>query len=136
MGFEHNHCGNNMLRHKTDEKCENNYVTITFVQLGSLAAVPIGERLDFASKIRVFERFRRGPRSAFALVSNLYFGRLCPNYGRLCTFWGSKRVSSCQLDLPLIISKGSRQILLQYKISAVFLRKPGRHPLPNYLLTN
>src|SRR6266849_1086572 len=123
MGFEHNHCGNNRLRHKTDETCKNNYVTITFVQLASLAAVPIGAQSDLASKIRVFERFRRGPGSAFALVSNLYFGRLCPNYGRLCTFWGSKRVSSCQLDLPSIISKGSRQILLQHKIGALFLRK-------------
>src|SRR6267143_697122 len=100
MDFEHNYCGNNMLRHKTDGKCKNNYVTITFVQLGSLAAVPTGAQLDLASKIRVFERFRCGPGSAFALVSNLYFGRLCPNYGRLRTFFGSKRASSCQLDLP------------------------------------
>jgi hypothetical protein len=111
MGFDHNHRGNDMLRHKTDEKCKNNYVTITFVQLVSLAVVPIGAQLDLAYKIRVFERFRRGPGSAFALVSNLHFGRLCPNYGRLCTFWGSKRASSCQLDLPKSLHKGSGQIL-------------------------
>src|SRR5207244_2723013 len=98
----------------TDAKCENNYVTITFVQLGSRAAVPTGARLDLASKIRVFQRFRRGPGSALALVSNLYFGRLCPNYGRLCTFWGRKRAPSCQLDLPSIISKAPGKIFLQY----------------------
>jgi hypothetical protein len=136
MGFDHNYCDNNTLRHKTDEKCKNNYVTITFVQLGSLAAVPIGAQLDLASKIRVFERFRGGPVSAFALVSNLYFGRLCPNYGRLCTLWGSKRAPSCQLDLPKSLHEGFRQILLQYKMGALFLRKTWPPSTSVCLLTN
>jgi len=86
-----------MLCHKIDEKSENNYVTITFVQFSHLAALPVGAYAEFTFKIRVFQRFRGGSGALFALVSTLHFGRLCPNYGRLCTFWGRKRASSCQL---------------------------------------
>jgi len=79
---------------------KNNYVTITFVHLRRLVALLVDACPEFTFKIRVFERFRGGSASAFALVSNLHFGRLCPNYGRVCTFWGSEPAFSCQWKMP------------------------------------
>src|SRR5207245_11005623 len=130
MDFEHNHCGNDMLRHKTDGKSKNNYVTITFVQLASLAAVPTGAQLDLASIIRVFDRFRRGPGSAFALVSNLYFGRLCPNYGRLCTFWGRNVRLPANWICPQSFRRPPGKFSFNIRWALSFYAKPGRHPPP------
>jgi hypothetical protein len=100
-----------MLRHKSDVKMKNNYVTITFVQFRNLAALRVGAYAEFTFKIRVFQRFRGGSGALFALVSTLHFGRLCPNYGRVCTFWGRKRASSCQLDLPPRLQANSPSIM-------------------------
>jgi hypothetical protein len=85
--------------------------------------VPVGAYPEFTSKIRVFQCFRGGSGSAFALVSSLYFGRLCPNYGRLCTFLGSKRASSCQLDLPKSFHKAPGKFFPQCKMGALLLRE-------------
>jgi hypothetical protein len=72
-----------MLRHDGDVEIENNYVTITFVQVWCIAGIWIGAEPEYAQKIRLFLMVRRWPNHFLPSVSNLHFGRICPNYGRL-----------------------------------------------------